>query len=182
MANEARVEAAKFIGNVREVARLWARIDTTDRERMLSTLTDIIQGALERAELRGQILGMRTTGDAVQLAMGGCAEETVTICVADRRYNLPLEAGDVALIDYRGQQVLLGPDGVVVDAAVGAEIKLGASATAGAARKGDPVKVQSGGLWDTWLKAVGTATGAGAPPTATAIGLIDSGSSKTLIE
>ena len=126
---------------------------------------------LQSAPLEGAV--------AVLVAPGGRADEVVAVCVADRRYNIALEAGDVAVIDYRGQRVLLGPDGVVVE---GSAIKLGAGATLAAARETDPVKVGAGGLWDTWFKAVGTATGAGAPPIASAIGTIDGGSAKTTIE
>lgn len=49
---------------------------------------------------------------AVQVAVGGAADSLVTILVHDRRYTIALADGDVALVDFRGNRVLLGPDGI----------------------------------------------------------------------
>jgi phage gp45-like len=97
--------------------------------------------------------------DALRVAVGGRREGLIAIMVADRRYTIALEAGEVALVDDLGQKVHLTRDGIVVDAP---SIKLGSAATKAVALHGDGVTVT--GLWDTWLKAVGTATAAGPPP------------------
>ena len=128
---------------------------------------------LQSAPLEGAV--------AVLVAPCGRADEVVAVCVADRRYNIALEAGDVAVIDYRGQRVLLGPDGVVVEGSV---IKLGAGAMLAAARETDPVALAADfGTWATDVAA--KLSGLGAPlaaPLPAGTGTITAGSAKTVIE
>jgi len=53
-------------------------------------------------------------GIAVQVAIGSNREDLMTICVEDKRYNISLEAGDVAITDNRGNKVHLRDDGILV--------------------------------------------------------------------
>lgn len=100
---------------------------------------------------------------AVQAAIGGHQEALVTLLVADRRYTIELQEGEVALADDLGQKVHLTRSGIVV---VSSSVKLGsATAAAGVARIGDTV-TPSAGL-AAWIASVGLATGVGAPASST---------------
>ncbi len=114
----------------------------------------------------------------ITLAIGGSADDLVAISVDDRRYRIALEEGEVALYDDLGHKVLLGRDGIVIDAG---SIKLGATASLGVARSGDGVRVDDA-LFTAWVTAVTTyLNGLGAAlPTAQPrpTGIITSGSAK----
>lgn len=105
--------------------------------------------------------------DAVVVSMGSNTDQRVAILVADRRFTLSLEKGEVMLADDLGRRIHLARDGIVIEAP---SIKLGATATLGAARATDPVGPSAGLL--TWA----TANGLTAPPST--IGTITAGSSK----
>jgi len=114
---------------------------------------------------------------ALQAAVGGRSETVATILVHDARYTLELEDGEVTLVDDLGQKVHLTRTGIVVDAP---SIKLGAGASAGAARIGDAVTLDSGLV--VWLQGLATAAGYLTPIPTPAGGTITSGSSQTQIE
>lgn len=115
---------------------------------------------------------------AVQAAIGGRADSLITILVADRRYTIALEDGEVALVDDLGQKVHLTRSGIVVEAD---PIKLGEGATLGVARVTDPVRIST--AWNTWFTGLATAASyTTAKPSFAPIGNIDSGSEKTLCE
>ena len=71
--------------------------------------------------------------DAVVVSMGSSASQRVVLMAVDRRWNIELEEGEVAIVDDLGQRVHFKRTGLVVDAP---SIKLGASATAGVLTEG----------------------------------------------
>lgn len=70
---------------------------------------------------------------AVQAAIGGHQESLVTLMVHDRRYNIALQEGEVALVDDLGQKVHLTRNGIVVVADIvtvqSSDVRLGAGPT-----------------------------------------------------
>ena len=90
--------------------------------------------------------------EAVTVAVQGKAEDLLVIAVDDRRFRVRLKAGEVAIFDDLGQVVHLTREGIVVEAP---SIALGEGASAGVARQGDTVTLDSALV--NWLNAVAAA-------------------------
>lgn len=122
----------------------------------------------------GFIARAKAGAEAVVVSMGSDASQRVVILLADRRYTIALEDGEVAVVDDLGQKVHLTRTGIVVDAP---SIKLGASAALGVARATDPVAPNAS--MAAWITAVSAATTVPAP---VGFGTITSGSAVTQSE
>lgn len=116
---------------------------------------------------------------AVQIAIGGHSDELFTIMVQDKRYTFALEEGEVVMRDDLGRYVWLKRAGLELEAPA---IKLGASASAGVARVGDPVTLSADFI--IWLAAVAAAAYApSGPPAMPSVGAtITAGSTKVRSE
>jgi len=100
----------------------------------------------------GYLARARPGADVVVAAIGSHADQVVALLVGDRRYTVTLQEGEVCVADDLGQRVHLTRTGIVVDAP---SIQLGAAATLGVARLGDPVALAPD--FGTWAAAVSTA-------------------------
>jgi len=70
---------------------------------------------LEVFEPYGFTSAANAGAEVVALFLNGDRSNGLVICVADRRYRLTLEAGEVALHDDQGQKVHLTRSGIVID-------------------------------------------------------------------
>lgn len=115
--------------------------------------------------------------DAVVASMGSNTDQRIVILVADRRYTLSLEKGEVMLADDLGRRVHLARDGIIIEAP---SIKLGATATLGVARAGDAVALSNtpGTSWAAQVTAAINALAGPGTVTASPTGTITAGSSK----
>ncbi len=118
--------------------------------------------------------------DAVVLAMGGHSDQRIALLVGDRRYNIALEGGEVAIVDDLGQRVHLTRTGIVLEAPL---VQLGAGAALGVARVGDPVALDAT-PGTSWADQVKVAINLLAPGSVSAspTGVITDGSSKVKAE
>lgn len=93
------------------------RVD--DSGLMQRVQAEIFQGEVRDRRDRPQSYGFTSVpfagSEAVALACGGNANDTLIICVEDRRYRLTgLADGEVALYDDQAQVVHLTRDGIVI--------------------------------------------------------------------
>ncbi len=116
--------------------------------------------------------------EAIVASIAGVVEHRVVLAVTDRRGRPKVAAGESAQWDDQGQLIAIRRGGIVLDAAGRPDgIKLGASASLGAARATDPVN--AGTTMAAWLAAVTAKCNAlpGPPvPTLADFGAIASGS------
>lgn len=99
--------------------------------------------------------------EAVLLNVSGDRSDPIVIQVTDRRYRIQtLAEGEVAIYDDQGAYVKLGRSGIVVEPAAAGTIKLGESATKGAARLDDLIQIDASTdpVFSAW------AVGLGGPP------------------
>jgi phage baseplate assembly protein V len=81
--------------------------------------------------------------EAVVLNVNGDRSVPLVLCVADRRFRIELEEGEVAIYDDQGAYLKLSRSGIVVEPASTQTVELGSGATQGVARIGDEVEVDS---------------------------------------
>tara|TARA_Y100001973_G_scaffold98240_1_gene155532 strand:+ start:125 stop:706 length:582 start_codon:yes stop_codon:yes gene_type:complete len=79
--------------------------------------------------------------EALVLNLGGDKTTPLVLCVADRRYRLALEAGEVMIYDDGGAFIKLSKNGIVLQPKTGNPIELGAGAAKAVGRVGDSVEV-----------------------------------------
>lgn len=96
--------------------------------------------------------------DAVVVAMGSSASQRVVLMAVDRRWNIELAEGEVAIVDDQGQRVHLKRTGIVVDAP---SIQLGAGAVAGVVTEGATFSVSGTITGGGAFTGTGTITGGG---------------------
>lgn len=86
------------------------------REVQVTLIADEIRGDLEHIEPYGYTAEPLKDGkpEAFALFFGGNRQHGLVFCVADRRYRLQIEAGEVALYDHLGQRVHLARGGIEV--------------------------------------------------------------------
>jgi phage baseplate assembly protein V len=90
-----------------------------------------LQVELLKGELRDGVEHMQnygftshpTGGDVAAASIGGNREQIIVLVVDDRRYRIPLQAGEVAMYDDQGNKIELLRDMVKVTAVQHAEVK-----------------------------------------------------------
>lgn len=89
-----------------------------------------LQVELLKGELRDDVEHMQnygftshpTGGDVAAASVGGNREQVIVLVVDDRRYRIPLEAGEVAMYDDQGNKIELLRDMVKVTAVQHVEV------------------------------------------------------------
>ncbi len=89
-----------------------------------------LQVELLKGELRDDVEHMQnygftshpTGGDVAAASIGGNREQVIVLVVDDRRYRIPLEAGEVAMYDDQGNKIELLRDMVKVTAVQHVEV------------------------------------------------------------
>lgn len=136
---------------------------TKQGELQVSVMADELQDDIEYAQHYGLASSPPVGSECVMLRIGASGDHQVVIAtmLRDKRPKLAAE-GDVKLWDLDGQTVALERGAIALTPKSGNDVDLGGGATKGVNRAGDTVSANA--AFVTWLAAVGTFTGAGAPP------------------
>jgi len=97
--------------------------DSNGRQQLqVELLKDELRDGVERMQNYG-FTSHPTGGDVAFAAVGGNREQGIVLVVDDRRYRIPLEAGEVAVYDDQGNKIELLRDMIKVTAVQHVEVE-----------------------------------------------------------
>lgn len=76
--------------------------------------TGTVRDKVQHIQPYGLSVNPLVGAEVVTINMGGDAAQSLCIVVADRRYVMALEQGEVALHDDQGQSVKIARDGIII--------------------------------------------------------------------
>ncbi|PTT04326.1 phage baseplate assembly protein V [Pseudomonas sp. HMWF006] len=97
--------------------------DSNGRQQLqVELLKDELRDGVERMQNYG-FTSHPTGGDVAFAAIGGNREQGIVLVVDDRRYRIPLEAGEVAMYDDQGNKIELLRDMIKLTAVQHVEVE-----------------------------------------------------------